>query len=272
MNRIALIAGRGRLPLVWAEAARKKGIEVFAFPIIEEIDTPLKDLVEAYLPVNIGTLDRVIGLIKNYMINKVVMIGKVAKTHLFIGMEMDKRMKDLLSGLDQLNDDSILLAIVNELEKEGIRVLKQSTYIEDLLAEAGVLTSIQPNKELYNDMKTGFELAKEIARVDIGQTILVKNRAVLAVEAIEGTDEAIKRGGFFGGKGAVMAKVSKPMQDWRFDIPTVGLTTIKNLIDIKARGLVVEAGKTFLLERERLIAEAENNNIAIVAMDYSELD
>lgn len=267
MARIGLIAGKGELPAIWARAAGEKGNEVYAFPLVEEADNPLEGIAAKVSYVNIGALDSLIAQLSRYEIKKVVMIGKVEKTRFFQDLNLDGRMKRLLAGLKELNDDAIMLAIVRELAREGIEVIEQSTYLEDLFPEPGVLTSHEPDEELLADMRYGFKMAREIGRLDIGQTVVVKDRAVLAVEAIEGTDAAIQRGGLLGGPGVVVAKVSKPRQDWRFDIPTVGANTLSNLIAVKARGLVIEAGKTFLLARERIIEEADRNEIVIMAMD-----
>lgn len=265
MDKIALIAGQGELPLIWAGKAREKGCRVYAFPVVEENTLDLQDIAEEVYPVNIGQLSGLIELILKYNIKKVVMLGKVRKGNLFSGVELDQEIRQMLSGLDDLNDDSILLAIVNKLHSAGVEVIEQSTFLEDLLARPGLIAGKQPSPDLRADMEFGFRLAREIGRLDIGQTVIVKNRAVLAVEAIEGTDQAIKRGGELGGRNTTTAKVSKPDQDFRFDLPTVGLKTVKNLIEIGARGLVIEAHKTFLLNREEIINKAEKHNITVMA-------
>ncbi|ACL70503.1 LpxI family protein [Halothermothrix orenii] len=267
MSKIGLIAGRGKLPAIWAASARDRGHDVYAFPIIEEADEGLKNIAKVIKPVNVGAFDNLINILIENDISKVVMIGKVNKTRLFGKTRLDARMQQMLANLRELNDDSILLGIVNELKKEGIEVLKQSTFIEDLFPTPGPVTSKTPDDSLLEDMKYAFKLARGIGGLDIGQTVLVKNRAVLAVEAIEGTDQAIKRAGELGGAGATMAKVSKPNQDFRFDIPTVGLTTLRNLIKIKARGLVIEAGKTFIVDREEFIETAEASGITVMALE-----
>lgn len=266
MTRIGLIAGQGDLPSIWARAARAKGKEIYAFPLFEDTQRSLAGLVDQINYINIGALDSLIRALLVNEIDKVVMMGKVEKTILFNNFVPDGRMGRLLENLEMLNDDNILLGIVNELADEGIEVISQSTFMEHLLAEEGVLTSAQPDQDVLEDMYYGFKMAREIGRLDIGQTVVVKRKAVLAVEAIEGTDKAIIRAGQLGGSGAVVAKVSKPQQDWRFDLPTVGKTTLKNLKKIKARGLVLEAGKTFLLNKDKFIKEAEEMGLAIMAM------
>lgn len=264
MARIGLIAGKGKLPLIWAREATKKGHEVYGFLIGEET-VCLNNIVKETYSVSLGTLGELINLFKQHELGKAIMLGKVEKTHLFNGLELDRRTQKLLAELKVLNDDSILRAIVEELEEEGVEVLKQYTYLDDLLPKPGVLTADKPDNKLLQDMKFGFEMARKIGDLDIGQTVIVKDKAVLAVEAIEGTDRAIKRGGRLGNQGIVMAKVSKPGQDFRFDIPTVGLKTLENLIAVEAKGLVIEADKTFILERQNFIKKANKTNITVVA-------
>ncbi len=236
MERVGIIAGKGFLPSIWVKTAREKGNRVYAFQLSERADCSLEGIADQVIYLRIGELNKLIQSLHTFGIDKVVMIGKVEKSILFTDLKLDSRMKELLEKLEVLNDDSILLALVEELASEGIEVLKQSTFIEDLFPEPGVLTSRKPDEQLLSDMTYGFKMAREIGRLDIGQTVVVKDRSVLAVEAIEGTDNAIKRGGEIGWPGTVIAKVSKPGQDWRFDIPTVGLTTLQNMIEIKARG------------------------------------
>lgn len=263
--KIGLIAGKGRLPAIWARAAREKGNQVYAFLLQEVVDYSLEGIADRLKTVKIGDLDKLLRLLLQEGIKKVVMIGKVEKSLLFQEPDLDERMQGLLSNLRVLNDDAIMLALIREFEKEGIEVIKQSIFIEDLFPEPGLLTSDQPGEELLADMKYGFRMAREIGRLDIGQTVVVKDRTVLAVEAIEGTDAAIQRGGALGGPGVVVAKAGKPQQDWRFDLPTIGMETLNNLIAIRASGLIIEAGKTFLLDREAIIEKAEKNGISILS-------
>lgn len=272
MERVGVIAGKGFLPSIWVKAAREKGNRVYAFQLSEVADYSLEGIADQVKYFSIGELNNLIQSLHTLDIDKVVMIGKVEKSLLFSDIKLDNRMKGLLAELEVLNDDSILLAIVEELASEGIEVLKQSTFIEDLFPEPGVLTSLKPDEQLLSDMTFGFKMAREIGRLDIGQTVVVKDRSVLAVEAIEGTDQAIKRGGEIGGPGTVIAKVSKPGQDWRFDIPTVGLTTLQNMIAIKARGLVIEAGKTFLIDKTKLLEKAEENGLVVMALDTTTIE
>ncbi len=271
MSRIGVIAGKGYLPVLWAKSAKENGKEVYVYQLFEPADYSWEASVDQVRKVNIAQLDQLIKTLNNDQIKQVVMIGKVEKSILFEGLTLDIRMKKLLGELKDLNDDSIMLGIVNELAEENIKVIKQSINLEHLLISAGVLTNNQPDEQLLSDMNYGFKMAREIGRLDIGQTVVVKNKAVLAVEAIEGTDQAIIRGGRIGGPGVVVAKVSKPQQDFRFDIPTVGDTTLNHLIDIKARALVIEADRTFLIDKDDFIEKAEGKGITVMALKTSDL-
>lgn len=271
MERIGLLAGEGDLPLIWARAARKKGREVFAYKLVEKINPLLEESADQVKSINIGMLDDLIAGLKADGIEELVMAGSIDKTMLFKGIPLDARFAALLAGLKDLNNDSILSAIVNEFTKEGIRVLPQSIYLEGLLAGHGILNSLQPDEQLLSDLKYAFKMAREIGRLDIGQTVVVQNRTVLAVETIEGTDEAIKRGGRLAGPGVVVAKAAKPGQDFRFDLPVIGEGTLNTLISVKARGLVIEADSTFIIDKENFIKRAEENDIVVAAFREADL-
>ena len=163
-------------------------------------------------------------------------------------------------------DDSLLRAVARELESDGITVRESTLYLESILAPQGILTKRKPSKEERQDIEFGWQMAKEIGRLDIGQTVVVKDQAVLAVEAIEGTDEAVRRGGRLCGQGAVIVKVCKPHQDLRFDLPAMGPQTISTMEQVKASCLAVEAGKTIMIERETVVREADRAGITIVAL------
>ncbi len=268
MKRIGLIAGWGDLPLIWAKQAKKKGIEIYVFKLAEEKTASFTELAEQVYQVNIGQLDHLIELILSHHIEETVMLGKVRKEHLFANLELDRRMQKVLAALPLLNDDSILLGIVDELAAAGIEVLPQSIFLDRLLPERGLIVG-EITPQLQEDMAYAFRLAREMGRLDIGQTVLVKDRAALAVEAIEGTDAAIKRAGKYGGRGLVMAKVSKVKQDLRFDIPTVGLKTLDSLLAVGAKGLIIEAERTFLLKRDKFIERADAGGLTVIAASFS---
>jgi hypothetical protein len=262
---VGLIAGNGKFPIEFATAARNEGISVFAVAIREETDSGLADVVSSIEWVSLGELGRIIETFKVNGINEVVMAGKITKTHMYSNIPIDDRWKKVLARTGDHNDDSILLSIVQELANESIVTINSTTYLNSLLPERGILTSCHPTEQDWADMKYGHRIAKEIAGLDIGQTVVVKNCAVLAVEAIEGTDEAILRGGELGKGDIVIAKVSKPNQDLRFDVPVIGIHTIEAMIKARARSLIIDAGKTIFLDRMKVISLAEDNGIAIVA-------
>jgi hypothetical protein len=267
MARIGLLAGNGNLPVKFAYAAVAAGNEVIAITLTPEAEVDeLKNVATKVYQISAGQLDKIINILKEEGISEVIMLGKVTKELLYQGIELDQRFMLLLSNLKEKNDDSIMLAIVKELESAGIKISDQTKYITELLPNKGLLTALKPDATTLADMEYGFKMAKEIGRLDIGQTVVVKDNAIMAVEAIEGTDQAILRGGKLGRGEVVVAKVSKPQQDFRFDIPAVGLDTLEKLIEVKAKGLVIEAKKTFIVDQEEFIKRANQAGITIMAM------
>ncbi|MFW5999430.1 MAG: LpxI family protein [Halanaerobiaceae bacterium] len=267
MSTVGVIAGKGKLPVLWTRRAAEKGHRVFVFALAEEPTEELFPGAEDVFSVNINQFGELLTRLEKTNVKDVVMMGKVEKKRLFTGEQPDACLQEILAGLEELSDENILLGLAHRLEKSGFTVLEQTTYLEDLLPEPGVLTSVLPEEKLMADMEFGFEMAREIGRLDIGQTVVVKDRVVLAVEAIEGTDLAIARGGNLGEGGITVAKVSRPGQDFRFDVPAVGPDTLSVLKKYGANGLVLEAGKTFILEKERFISAAAEAGIAVVALE-----
>jgi DUF1009 family protein len=265
MKKLGLIAGTGELPIAVAQEARSLGYKVMAVALEPLADKALSSYVDVIKWVNVGKFGKLIDLLKGYGIKEAVMAGKVTKTLLYKSkITPDLRAVKLLFSLKDRKDDSILLAITKELEEEGITLLDITLFSSNLLIPEGVLTKDRPTEDEWKDIEFGWNIAKEIGRLDIGQTVVVKNQAVMAVEAIEGTDEAIKRGGRLAGSGAVVVKVSKPNQDMRFDVPVVGLDTLRAMIDVKARVLSVESKKSIFLNREKFIKESNKAGISIV--------
>jgi DUF1009 family protein len=231
------------------------------------VEEELTHVATKFYTVGLGELDKLIILLKQEGIQQVTMLGKVTKEHLFSGVARpDARMQKLLAGLTNLNDDTVMLALVAELAKEGIGVLDQTQLLRQLMPAAGVITRRQPTPEEQADMEYGLAMARQIGGLDIGQTVVVKNKAVMAVEAIEGTDASIRRGGQLGRGGVVVAKAAKPKQDSRFDVPSVGPDTLKAMINAGAVALVIEAGKTLLVDKNKVVELADTNTITIVAM------
>ncbi len=266
-NRIGIIAGSGVLPCIVATEAKKQGYNVLIIaldPIADSIEG-CNDRVER---INVGKLGRIIKTLKRENIKEAVMAGKVPKTLMYKGRNItpDTKALKLLFRLKDRKDDTIMQTITEEFESEGIKILNTTDFTSTLMMPEGCLTRRVPSESEWKDIEFGFRLAKEVGRLDIGQTVVVKNRAVMAVEAIEGTDEAILRGGRLAGSDAVVVKVSKPQQDFRYDVPVVGIETLKSMIKAKARVLAIEAGKTILLQKNEVVELADKEDISIVGI------
>ncbi|AIF53765.1 LpxI family protein [Pelosinus sp. UFO1] len=267
MKTIGLLAGVGRLPVEFARAARGMGFTVIAVGVVPGVDTELEQVADKAYHISVGQLQEIITTLKNAGVTEVTMLGKVTKELMFTGaVQLDSRIQKLLASLTDNSDDSIMLAFVRELAGEGLGVLDQTALLRTLMPGPGVLTNRKPTEEEQADLEFGFAMAKEIGRLDIGQTVVVKNCAVMAVEAIEGTDVCIRRGGELGRGGVRVAKVAKPNQDMRFDVPAVGPNTMESMIIAGATALVMEAGKTLLVDRETVIKMANDHGITILVM------
>ena len=267
MDRLGILAGTGKLPVECARAAQKLGYEVYAIGLLADSDPQIAQFTKDFQFISVAQLDAVFNYLLQNQIKQVTLIGKVTKELLFNGAVIpDARMIQLIMSLPDRKDDTIMMAFVRELAKAGIQTFDQTKLIRKLMPRRGTITQREPTEIERQDMEFGFRIAKELGRLDIGQTVVVKNRAVMALEAIEGTDACIERGGKLAHGGAVVAKVSKPQQDNRFDVPTVGYRTIENMAKAGATALAIEAGKTLLVEREQMIAFADEKGISIVAM------
>lgn len=267
MQKIGIIAGNGDFPLEFAKAAKRKGLTVVSVAHEGETMPELAQWSDAICWVKVGHLGKLIRFFKEQGVHDVLMAGGIKKTRLFSGALPDLRGAALLARMIAKKDDSILRAVAEELETEGITIRPSTLYLDELLAPAGVLTRRKPSKDEWKDIAFGWQMAKEIGRLDIGQTVVVKDLAVLAVEAIEGTDEAIRRGGSLCREGAVVVKICKPQQDLRFDLPATGTRTIATMREVKALCLALEAGKTIMIQKDSIIAQADAAGITIVALD-----
>ncbi len=266
MEKIGILAGAGRLPVESAKSAKQLGYEVYAVGLLPATDPQIAEYSADFQSISVGQLDAILNYLKSKDIHKITMIGKVTKELLYSGgVVPDARMLQLIMSLPNRSDDTIMLAFVNELAKEGMETFDQTSLIRRLMPHRGTITQREPTPEESTDLEFGLMIAKELGRLDIGQTVVIKSRAVMALEAIEGTDACIIRGGQLANGGAVVAKVSKPKQDNRFDVPTVGLRTIEVMAEAGATALVIEAGKTLLVDREKTVALAEEKGISIVA-------
>ena len=231
-----------------------------------EADTALESYVDRIHWIRVGQLNRLIQAFKKDGVCQAVMLGGIKKTHLFSGIRPDLRGLALLTRLKSRKDDEILRSIASELEKDGIEICDSTFGLEDILVEEGTLTTRSPNKREQEDIQYGWEIAKAIGQLDIGQCVVIRDKVVVAVEAVEGTDEAILRGGVLAKEGAVIVKRSKPQQDLRFDLPTIGPRTIEMMESSKSSVLALEAGKTILLDRQEFLARANQANLAVVGL------
>jgi UDP-2,3-diacylglucosamine hydrolase len=262
-EKIGLIAGKGQFPLLFARAARSQGAEIIAAAHRGETDPALSELVQEFHWVYVGQLGRIIRLFKEAGVSRAVMAGGISRGRLFRDFRPDLRALAVVRRAGAGRDDRLLQAVAAELEQEGIRIAPSTLFLEDLLAPAGKLGRRSPSREEFLDIDFGLQVAKEIGRLDIGQTVVVRRQVVVALEAVEGTDECIRRGGDLAGPGTVVVKVSKPGQDLRFDVPAVGPDTIRAMADAKAAVLAVEAGKTLTFDRAEMLAAASQARIAI---------
>lgn len=265
-ERIGLIAGNGRFPIIFAENVRRMGYTVSAVAHIGETAPELEQHVERIHWIKIGQFNKLIKALKDDGVRQAVMLGGISKTHVFTTVMPDLRALALASRLRHWKDDAILREIAAELEGEGIKIRESTFGLGGILVEEGVLTSRRPTNKEWEDIHYGWEVALEIGRLDIGQCVVMKDKVVVAVEAVEGTDETIRRGGALAQEGAVVVKRSKPQQDLRFDLPAVGPATIDTMQSAKASVLAVEAGRSILLDREEMLRKADRAGIAIVGL------
>ncbi len=266
MEKLGILAGAGKLPVECARAAKQLGYEVYAVGLLPVTDPAIAEFAADFQSISVGQLDAILNYLTSKDLHKVTMIGKVTKELLFNGGVIpDARMLQLIMSLNDRSDDTIMMAFVRELAKAGMETFDQTALIRNLIPNRGTITKREPTEDEKLDLEFGMRIAKELGRLDIGQTVVVKNRAVMALEAIEGTDACIIRGGQLANANAVVAKVSKPNQDNRFDVPTVGCRTIEVMIEAKISALAIEAGKTLLVDRENMVALAEDHGISIVA-------
>ncbi|SFE64243.1 LpxI family protein [Succiniclasticum ruminis] len=273
METLGLLAGIGHLPVDVAQSAKKLGYKVVAIAVVPETDPELPENADVFYTINVGKVGKILQTLKQNDVKNVTMIGKVTKEVLYkTGVVIpDLTTIRVLASLPDRKDDTIMNAIVKLIEDAGMHVMDQTVLVRPLLPEPGVLTKRKPTEQEWKDMQFGFRMAKELGRLDIGQTVVVKNQAVMALEAIEGTDACILRGGFLGKGGVIVAKTAKPAQDNRFDMPSVGTTTLTSMIHAGATGIVIEAGRTLLVDRKRTLAMADEKGISIVSLSESEL-
>lgn len=269
LDVLGLIAGRGRFPLDVARAVRDRGRCVVAIAFHGHTDPDIEAVATHVDWHHLGQVDLAVGSLLAAGVRDAVMAGKVPKLTMFDpqqSLELDEHATHLIGSLADRNDDSILRLVADHLESRGIRLLGQAEMVPELMAGAGPLGATQPSDRVTADIEFGWPIAKTIAGLDIGQTIVVRDRAVLAVEAIDGTDAAIERAGKLAAHGCVV-KVAKPLQDPRFDLPAIGLRTIEALVAARASAFAFEAHSTVVLDRKELVELADANEIALVGIE-----
>ena len=266
-SRYAIVAGNGSFPFLVLDAARDQGIDPLVVAIKEETSPELSQKTSSIHWLSLGEVSKLLELLSAQRIEKVVLAGQIKHVQLFSSIKPDGLVKRALAGLQRKNTDALIGAFVRMLEGRGIRVVDSTLFLKPLLADAGPMAERPPDESERADVTFGRAIAKKIAGLDIGQTIVVADRACVAVEAMEGTDATIERAGTLSnGRRLVVVKVSKPKQDMRFDVPVVGPKTIEVMRRSHATVLAVDAGKTLLFERRRLLDSANQAGIAIVGM------
>jgi DUF1009 family protein len=263
--KFGLIAGNGRFPFLVLEGARRQGASLSVVAIKEETDKSIEQFAENVIWVGIGQLGKMISFFKSQGVSKAIMAGQVKHVQIFSGALPDLRMVKMLFGLKQRNTDALIGGVADEMAKDGIELIDSTYFIKDQLAREGVLTKRKPDSTEKGNIEYGIKIANEIARLDLGQTIVVRAKACVAVEAMEGTDAVIKRAGELAKGKLTVVKVAKPNQDMRFDVPVVGIPTIKTMIEAGASCLCLTPNKTLIFDKEEMIKLAEKNKISIVA-------
>lgn len=261
-----MIAGNGRFPFLVLEAARSQGIEMAVIALREEASPELEQVARRLHWVSLGELSRTLELLHQERVTRAVMAGQVKHTKIFSAIRPDWKLAKLIFSLPRKNTDSLIGAVARVLEDEGIQLVDSTTFLKPLLPDPGVLTTRGPDARESADIAYGREIARQVAALDLGQTVVISDRACVAVEAMEGTDETIERAArLVSGKPLVVVKVAKPRQDMRFDVPVVGLRTVETMKACRVTALAIDAGRTLLFDRPRLIEAANQAGIAIEA-------
>ncbi|MCD6185601.1 MAG: UDP-2,3-diacylglucosamine diphosphatase LpxI [Deltaproteobacteria bacterium] len=265
--KIGIIAGSGQFPIIFSQAAKAKGYSVYAAAYLKEADPVLKEIVDEIEWLHLGQVKRLIKFFKKNNVPEAVIIGAIRKTRLFTDVRPDIKAISIVARMKHTHDDGILSAFAAAIEDEGIKIRPSTFLIPELLAEAGIWTKRKPSKTEKKDIEIGWEIAKKIGRFDIGQCVVVAGGSVLAVEAVDGTDATIKRGGELGKGDIVVVKVCKPGQDTRFDVPAIGVQTIETMHAAGARTLVIEAGKAIVFDKQKMIELANQYKISVISME-----
>jgi len=264
--KIGLIAGNGKFPFLVIEGAHRAGAEVAVAAIREETDPSIEKIADRFTWVGIGQLGKMLKFFKNEGVDQAIMAGQVKHVQIFSKAIPDVRMLKMLLRLPKRNTDALIGAVAGELASEGIELIDSTHFLQDQLPSVGTLTRRAPDDRERSDIEYGLGVATEIARLDLGQTIVVRDRACVAIEAMEGTDAVIRRAGELVRGRLTVVKIAKPDQDMRFDVPVVGVPTIESMIVARATCLCLTAGKTLMFDRQQMIGLANKHKIAIVAV------
>jgi len=264
--KFGLIAGNGRFPFLVLEGARREGVEMIVAAIKEETDPAIENFAGTVEWISVGHLGKLIKFFKREGVTRAIMAGQVKHVQIFkLNALPDLRMARMLARLKRRNTDALIGAVADELESEGVTLIDSTTFLQPLLAREGVLTGRAPNKREIADIEYGLNVATELARLDLGQTIVVKSEAVVALEAMEGTDATIRRASeLVRGRPLTVVKVAKPDQDMRFDVPVIGLNTVETLRACNVTAMSITADKTLIFDRDQTIAAADQNRIVIL--------
>ena len=265
--RIGVIAGSGQFPILFSKRVRQKGFSVYALGLIDETNPEMQAFVDSMEWVKLGQVQKMISYFKKNNIARAVMLGAVDKTSIFSNVEPDIKAISIVSGMDHTHDDALLRAFTEVLKEDGIEILAPTQFLPELIATKGSWTKRIPAEDEIADIKIGYRVSQKIGDVDIGQTVVVGGGSILAVEAIDGTNATIKRGGLLSKGQSVVVKTSKPGQDLRFDMPAVGVQTIEIMKAAGISVLAIEAGKTVVFDREEMIGLADQLGMTIIAID-----
>ena len=276
--KVGLIAGWGRYPIVVAEALKAQGARVYCLGIKNHVDPAIRELCDDFDWIGLAKLGRVIRYFRRHGVTQATMAGKVHKVLLYERFAWLHHLPDwqgaktlwphFVSRRKSLQDDSLLGAIVGTFERGGVTIMPATHYVPKLLVELACLTARQPSAAEWHDIQFGWRLAKEMGRLDVGQTVAVKDRSPLAIEAVEGTDQCIRRAGNLCRRGGfTVVKVAKPRQDMRFDVPTIGMGTLATMAEAGGRVLAIEAGRTIIVDQGEVLDFANRRQMAIIALD-----
>lgn len=259
-----LIAGNGQFPFLVIDGARRQGVELSVVAIKEETDPRIDEVAKNVIWVGIGQLGKMISFFKKNEVGKAIMAGQVKHVQIFSGSLPDLRMVKMLWNLPRRNTDALIGGVADEMAKEGIELIDSTHFIKDQLAPSGVLTKRKPDDNELANIEYGLHIANELGRLDLGQTVVVRANACVAIEAMEGTDATIRRAGELANGRLTVVKVAKPGQDMRFDVPVVGVPTIETMIAAGATCLSITTGKTLIFDRDGMIALANKHKIAVI--------